>query len=605
MKEKITGNIWLKRGAVTLAAYLCTLAFAKIISLHGRTDVFWGGIYFGYNASSIIVFGVTAWLLNRFLLIKEKRLKATARVGGLLFAVAIVYGAYAHYVNDIFMSVGESILQIFLVLSISVLTVPLCAELYQLFEKGSLWLEQHTKPREALSRKKSVLYFLGVWMGIFACYVPLFLTWWPGNFVFDAKYQLQNVVEGYLNTHHPLLHTLLMGWAYMFGKSVGDVSWGYQFYTLFQMLVLSSAFAYLVMYLYKKNAPKCICVATTAWFALFPMHALFAISSTKDVLCAAFFLYFMVFMVRLFYDKEVFAWYSYAGMIVSGVLLALFRNNALYAVIATGAMLVVLVKGKKKKLGIFVLFAAITLFAKGANEALIVMTDATEPDTYKEMMSVPLQCLARVGSYRFEDMPKEYYEELCLYTSADNIEGYNPYLADAVKNTANEELLKTNTLNFFKLWLKVGILFPDEYAESFVTNTLGYWYPFNQGHYVSADIGLYHTLIGVGDEIVKENYCDWVNDFYSYFFWTQNYRQVPIIGYLFRNAPYVWLLVFYMLWCIYKKKWSAALMGLLPVFYLGTCLLGPMAALRYMYSLIVCTPLILYLLLHKKILNEN
>lgn len=317
------------------------------------------------------------------------------------------------------------------------------------------------------------------------------------------------------------------------------------------------------------------------------------------------FLYFMVFMVRLFHDKEQFRWYSYAGMILSGVLLALFRNNALYAVLAAGAMLMILTKGRKQKLRIFVLFAAIMLLAKGSNEVLIVMTDATEPDAYKEMMSVPLQCLARVASYRFEDMPQEYYDELCLYTSADNIAGYNPYLSDAVKNTANEELLKTNMLNFFKLWLKVGVMFPDEYVESFVTNTLGYWYPLNQGYYVSADIGLYHTLIGVGDEIVKADYCSWANGFYSYFFWAQNYRQVPIIGYMFRNAPYVWLLVFYALWCIYKKRWSAAMMSFLPLFYLGTCLLGPMAALRYMYSLIVCTPLILYLLLENRDLNQT
>lgn len=292
MKEKVAGNVWLKRGAVVTAAYLCVLSFAKILSLQCGTDSYWGGIYFGYNMSAILIFGAAAWFLNRFLHNSNQRMKGTARVGGLLFSAAIVYGAYAHYVNDIFRSVGESVLQIFLVLGISVLTVPLCTELFQLVEKGGGWFAQHTKSREALSPKKSVLYFLGVWMGIFVCYLPLFLTWWPGNFVFDAKYQLQNVIEGYLNTHHPLLHTLLMGWAYMFGKAVGDVSWGYQFYTLFQMLVLTSSFAYLVMYLYKKNAPKCVCVATALWFALFPMHAVFSISSTKDVLCAAFFFVF-------------------------------------------------------------------------------------------------------------------------------------------------------------------------------------------------------------------------------------------------------------------------------------------------------------------------
>ena len=78
------------------------------------------------------------------------------------------------------------------------------------------------------------------------------------------------------------------------------------------------------------------------WFAWFPMHAVFAVSCTKDVLFAAFFLYFTVFLVRLVFDGEAFAWYSYGGMVASGVLSVLMRNNALYAILAGGVVILLL-----------------------------------------------------------------------------------------------------------------------------------------------------------------------------------------------------------------------------------------------------------------------
>lgn len=597
--RKALENIWVKRVFLVVLSYLCVLSAGKIVSLHGGGTVFFGGDYFGYNLGSVFMFGGTIWLMNRFLRTEGKRRKAASLAGGFLLSAAIVYGAYAHYVNDIFRSVGETFLQFGLVIGIGFLTVPLSSEFFGWMERGSGWLEKHYAGRPQLTGKRAWLYFVLIWLGIFVCYLPVFLAFWPGNFVFDAQYQMQNVIEGYHSTHHPLLHTLLMGYAYQFGQARGDVSWGYQFYTLFQMLVLSSSFAYLILYLYRKQAPKCICIASFFWFALFPMHSVFSISATKDVLCAAFFLYFAVFLVRLVYDKEKFCWYSYAGMIFSGMLLSLFRNNALYSVLITGVIVVLAAKGWKQKGRILGIFAAIFVLSCLANHALIAHTNAQDKDSYRETLCVPLQCLARVASYRRADISQELYDEICLYIQEADIGTYSPYLADNVKNNANEELLRSNTVNFLKLWLKTGLQFPGEYLESIITNTLGYWYPLNQGRYVSAELAIYHTLIGMGDEIVKQNYCKWAEKIYSYFFWTTNYNATPLLAYAFRNAPYIWLNIFYMLWCFVKKNGRAALIGVLPLVYLFTCLCGPMAALRYVYSIVVCVPLVLFLLLKK------
>ena len=590
---------WPRRLVITVLAYLSTLSLARVISLNGEGIVYFGGKYFGYNLSSILLFAITAWMLKRFFMLKDKRLRQISTIGGILLGMAIVYGGYAHYANNIFSSVSETVLQLFLIMGISACTTPACAELFQLPDRIQSWYASRQEKQPAgrfhtFMASHHYCYFLLMWGILMLSYIPVFLSQWPGNFVFDAKYQLREVCNNSYSTHHPLLHTLLMGKAYQLGLRAGNVSAGYQLYTLLQMLILTSAFAYLLLYFYKKGVPRCIRTGVLLWFALFPMHSAFAISATKDVLCAAFFLYYGIFLFRLLVDREKFAWQSCVGMILAGVFLGLLRNNAIYAIMASGIIVLLFLKPLKSKVMFLITLTAVLLLHSLCSRGLILYAHAYSPDTQREMMCVPLQCMARVASYRKAELDPALYEEICMYIQEEDIPGYNPYLADSVKNNANERLLRSNKLNFFKLWLKVGLQFPDEYLESFITNTMGYWYPLNQGVYVSADIAFYHTLIETEYEIIKRDYFPLVTDYYNYLFYHINYRNIPILGYLFRNAPYIWLLVLTLLWSILRKRYRLLLWGMLPLMYLGTCFLGPMAALRYIYCLIVCAPLLLH-----------
>lgn len=598
MNQSITKNLWVKRILVLGLSYISTLSLAKIISL-GNDSIYYGGLNFGYNITAVAVFAVTAFVLNRFLLLENRRLKVVSSIGGVLMGMAIVYGSYVHFMNDIFISRNESLLQIGTILGISVLTTPLFCELFLALNKAGEWFRAGGGNRKELpSQKQSVRFFLLSWLGIFASYVPLFLQVWPGNFCADAPYQMIHVITNTHYTHHPLAHTLLMGWAYKLGVRMGNVSAGYQLYTLIQMLVLSAAFAYATLYIYNKVARKCIWIATLGWAILFPMHMVFAVTSTKDVLFGAFFLFSMVFLVRYFVDKEVFKWYSYVGMILSIAGALLYRNNMWYVVILGGVITIFLEKGWKNRLrGAAVLLASVLLF-QGVNESLIRYTNASESDVYRESMSVPLQCLARVVSYHVDDLDPELYDEICMYIREEAIPNYNPYISDPIKNYASEEMLKTNTGNFMKLFLKVGLQFPDEYFESIVTNTMGYWYPLHQAKYVGSDIATYHMLIGMGEELVKKDLLPG-GEFLDYLFWEQGFREIPILGYLFRNVCYIWLYVIYFLWCILQKKRSGWVPGVFGLIYILTCFAGPMTALRYIYCLVTTVPIIMYILISR------
>ncbi len=141
----------------------------------------------------------------------------------------------------------------------------------------------------------------------------------------------------------------------------------------------------------------------------------------------------------------------------------------------------------------------------------------------------------------------------------------------------------------------MGVKFPDEYIEAWVTNTMGYWYPLDRGQYASGAIELYHKLIWLGPEVVKREYCSWPGLIYLPVYRDLN---VPVIGYLHRPEFWIWFLTYFLFWSVYRRRKDAGLTGVIPLMYLGTCYLGPVAILRYVYCLVVITPLIGYVVIH-------
>ena len=583
-------TVKLLRKLISLFCGICfVFSLNHIFSFFQLQGAFYGVGQFGFNIWSPLGWLAGMWLFSRMLQRTDRRLHCSSAVCGLLMAAAIVYGTYDHFVNDIFQSIQVIFLQFAVIAGISMGTIPVSEEILLQFDR----LNQYGQRK--CNVKITKWYFFIVWLLIFAAYLPIFLWWWPGNFVYDYPFQMIEVLENQYLTHHPLLHTLLMGAFYKFGLALGDVSTGMQFFTLLQMLILSASFSYCAYYLYKRGVPRAYRVGAVLFFALFPMHAMFSITSTKDVMFAAFFLWFIIFVVRLLFDKEKFRWYTYAGFFLSGVLCCLMRNNALYA-IAAGAVLILLLAKRKRKMKLYGagLLAGLCLLAWLANAALITATHARTDDRYRETFCMALQCLARVAYYRYNDISETDYNEICAYIPEENIQTYNPYLADMVKSDANEELIKENLPNFLKLYVKMGLKFPDEYIEAWAANTMGYWYPLDRGQYVSGAIEFYHKLIWLGPEVVKREYCSWPELIYKPLYQDLN---VPAVGYLHRPEFWIWFLTYFLFWSVYRKRKDAGLTGVIPLMYLGTCYLGPVAILRYVYCLVVITPLIGYVVM--------
>ncbi len=566
---------------------------------------------FSNNPEYFFIFGITYYFLYKLKLQYDKRLFIFSSIGGILLSISYVFGIYLHYKNFLFGSKNNIFIIFLLVLSLLAFTIPFFSWLLkQMSTISSKFIrkkdteEYHHKITNYFAR------FFIYWISIFAFFIPVFLVYWPGNFIFDAKYQLKEVISNAYSVHHPLIHTWLMGFFYNYGDTYfANVSKGFSFYTILQMTVISFSFAYCQLFFYKREFPKGIRTISYLFFTIFPVNILFSITATKDVLFSAFFLLFIVIMLELIYkikDSKIYLkvdfWLQIIGLLLAGTFMILFRNNAKYAYLLMIPLFLLFKSSWKNKLIVFFTLIAILISSSGINHMMIKTLDAVDRDSSRETLSVPLQQLGRVVAYLPEELDAEMYHEITSYIEEGRFSSYNPYLSDPIKNTANEELLETNLSNFLKLWIKVGMQFPEEYADSFLTNTMGFWYLGDVQYRFVYDLAAYHTLID-GDniqQIEKHDYFPLAGVFYNWFYTFINHRTIPIVSYLFNSALYSWVLIFTLLYSFFKKNNKYLIPFSLLFFYLLSCFFGPTVMLRYIYCLVVCIPLILTLLLDPK-----
>ncbi len=533
---------------------------------------------------------------NKYIQSSFKRKAILSVLSGGFLAGTFVCGRYLHYENTLLDSFGQVLLLALIVLGAMLLCVPL----FFLLLTGMEYFSDRWQKAESQDTTSRFL-FVKYWAILFACNIPLFLHLWPVNFIFDAKYQMAEVLTGSYKLHHPLLHTLLMGGCYKLGQSLGNVSLGMSFYTIVQMLILSASFAYAMVYLYKKGTPKMVRIALLLVYGLTPINPIFAVTATKDVLFAAFFLFFFIITLKVCFDQEKLNWKTITGFILSCTLMILFRKNALYALVLSLPFFILARKGKKHKGILLLLLLSSMALAFLSDKILASSLHAVSDGNIREVASVPLQQMARVACYYGDELEPEVYQEILTFWPEEAIASYNPYLSDPIKGSIDLFAVKDNLFGFLKLWIKLGLSYPGEYIESFLTNTLGFWYLGDVEYAMASgdDIAAYHTLIGLSEEIEKKALWPVFPEIFDYLFYEQGFRNIPILNYLFRCSTYLWLLVVYATYALYQKEYNKLFIISLLVAYFASCFFGPWVALRYIYNIIVCCPVLIALAMRK------
>lgn len=420
-----------------------------------------------YNNSiiSLIIFGSFIYLLKKTCIEENKSKIKNAYFIGLIFSTFLVLGNSIKTNSTVeYNNIGIYFAIIFLSFIITAILV----QIYKLIEKIEN-KEDNTEKKKLSEKKKNLIIFFI----ILICWVPVFLAAYPGYFCYDAMTQITNRIQGILTDWHPVLYSLTISSIIMLVTYItGSANLGIAVYTILQMIIISACFTYCIAFLRKYKVNKYIRIISILYYALFPTVVMFAMCSTKDVLFTAAVIVSIIVSIEALLDKEKFlnSKMSQCKFVLSIFLAIILRNNALYAYIPFLAIFTFVFKNKeiwKVMVGIAIIYTIYTIILYGGLKVSRTRS--------AEAFSVPLQQIARVYNYNKESLTEEEIEKIYEYSSEEQLKEYIPECSDAIK--AKVYLKEYGYGKFLKLWFNIGIKNPGIYIDSFLANTLGFWYP--------------------------------------------------------------------------------------------------------------------------------
>ncbi len=430
----------------------------------------------------------------------------------------------------------------------------------------------------------------------FACllgWLPYFLYEYPAIMTPDSVNQLEQVLAMIpYNNHHPWAHTMVLKALYSFGFFLtGNQNAALAFFTLFQMCFLSACVSWLIATLLKLGVKNNICYFITAFYALVPYHAVFAVTVWKDVMFSGSVLLFTTALARLFFFHSG-QLSSRIIYILSGIMICLFRTNGWYAFLFSLPFLLYAFRRhliQMLPLHLVILFIALVVKIPVMNAFHVVQPD------FVESICIPLQQTARVIC-EDKELTEEEWESIHKVIDTTYIkELYAPGFADNMKElvrAGDPGYLTEHKGEYLKLWLSLGLRYPSTYIRAYIDQTIGYWYP--DVAYTVGDIdGIIanetgvtsHPLIG-GSFIVKtKEILQKLGD------------MLPLYGLLFSMGAMFWTLTGCIAVVFAKKQYQRFILFLPGLAVILTLLVAaPVSSeFRYAYSLAYTMPL--YLLL--------
>lgn len=588
---------------ITLLAglsYLTGISLA-MVSGYGITGIEWiipclmlfaGVVY--YKASEVLGIVIQKNEIQPDLLVPKKELKYCLPAG-FIYALTIVAGSKIEIYDGIFHEV--SFLDFFVYPFLGLFFSALILLLFAVSDRVSMSKEMCRRESCTKEEKSNRVVMLckghpvaALFIFYLICYMPYYLTFFPGNCGPDTWESL-SMAEGLIpwTNHHPVLFTgammvvrKLTGFLPMTG-SVGVFS-------LLQMMAVAAALAYLTFRILRTRVHVFCKIFAVGMFALHPFVGMYSVYLSKDVL-------FSVIMVLLsikLYDVldgkgELLAKpLECVKLSVLFLLSSMLRNNGMYIAIIMAVIFLVLFKKYWKQ--ILILFAcAIGLFQIWQGPVFKAM--GIEKQSFAEAASVPLQQIGYVlwegETFSEEDMA--FLEELMPIEKVKEV--YQPGYTDPYKfdEAFNDDFLNDHVGKFLGVWWNGCKSHFGSYVKAYLMQTVGYWH-YGETNSVCTQ-GCTENELGVAQVDIIENITGISLE--------PVFEKLVLAG---RKAPIVCMLgsmamqismVFLLILQYVRRKCARQAIWLLPLVILwGTIMIATPAfcLLRYLFPIFLLWP---------------
>lgn len=585
-----------------LIATAGTLCFPQVLNLKENT--------LGFTNS---IFAVFVWLLclyavNRSLQtinLKDKRGWTIAGILSFLFTTAMLFGVRLDAVGNVNFKDWRLWISLPVLTCLFTILVRKFWDFLSGMEQRKNRLAEHIK-MPGVPKKTAEYVNILTFLFMLLCWLPVLLAVYPGFFVYDAQEEWLQVASRTFTTHHPLVHVLMLGGIICaVHKVTGSYNLGIACYMVVQMMVVSGVFTYLLSFMRKRKVSKAVRLLSLFYFAFFPVVVMFTLCSAKDTLFAAALLLLLLALLDMGSDEEVFFVSKSRKLffVLSAVAMMLFRKNGVYAFAVMVPILLLCHKKYLKKLA--VLLAVIFLSYFVINTGLTVVFHAQGGEN-QEILTVPIQQLARTYKFSQEVFEPEDIEALHEILPEEALVLYNPKLSDPVKVHFQNEVFAADKSKYVGLWVRIGLKKPLSYINAWLMNSYGFWYPDTVIDVYSGNTVFtftYEDSSYFGYEVEEPGFRDskipWLDEAYRKLALEISQEKIPIYSMLYSPGGIFWCIAFVFAYVLYRKKYHIVIPYMMVLIVWLTVILGPTYLPRYVLIFWYGLPLFAAMLLEE------
>lgn len=598
-----------KKNKLNLPVLSGVLGYGFVCAAPAMLSVTEEGLWYTNSLFAVLLWGMTSVLLyhiGKKGFVGSKKRWILPALFSFLFSGCMVFGARLESMQSVTFTDGGMWGSILVLLICFTIVVRYLWERMPGFtgELSNHVNECHTDV--AIQSRIQLHSFLLTAFAIFICYIPVFLAVYPGFFVHDAQDELMQVITRNFSTHHPLLHVLTMGGIIQLVYKITDsYNLGIACYTLFQMLVLSGIFSYVICRLKKEGMKKTGRICIALYFGLFPTVVMFVLCSAKDGLFTGMVLILLLMLRELIQKpQEFFAKKMHVVLlIVSALGMSLLRHNGFYAflvfavlVAVTGKWVGLALVWKKAAVMLAVILSGYFLLSNG----MTVVFSADDSEN-QELLTVPIMQMTRVYAYEQDALTQKQKETLHEILPHEALMRYTPKVSDGVKIDFNNEAYSQDKAKYLKLWAELGTEHPFAYLNAWFMTSYGFWYPdavidVYRGN--SVFTFTYGDSSYFGFEVEqpgeRQSRLPLLEEVYRRLSLEITQHKVPVISMLFSPGFLFWVMMFFLGKFCYEKNWKRLLPYGLPVLLWLTVILGPTYLVRYVVVLWFIIPVLLW-----------
>lgn len=445
---------------------------------------------------------------------------------------------------------------------------------------------------------------IGPFLVLIIAWLPYLIACFPGVVQWDSFRQLLNFENlSASDNSHPVFTTILMGVCMKCGRALGSDNLGVFLYILPQFGICALVFSYVIYFTKRLHSPYWLRYCFLGYFAFISLWPLYAVSLFKDTLFYIVFVCYIIFFIQILFEKKYF-WQKKGKVIcciLSMVLLALIRPNGIHIIVLSFPFLLWAVrKDIKIKLGVFSFASVVAVYM--LFNGVIVPALGVSPGRTEEMYCIPFQQTARYVKEYGNEVTKEEKQVISEVLDYDKLaESYNPEFVDPVKSLYVKDASNEDIINYFKVWWQQFLKHPIVYIEATLNGTYGYFYP-NKTEYREG-LGSYSITEDpqINDGKFNINMMEALQslrevlDNGAYVV-----RGIPVIGLLFSNGTYTWLVLLGIVLILQKNR-IRNIMPFVPcIMVILFCVASPVNAyIRYMRPVMAASPLLVAWVLYR------